>query len=88
MKLKTKEQLDNQIELLKKTFGDLLQSSNLQELQDFFKDNFNEEIVQVGDKMIFDFTALFNIVPEMRKKFKGDKIQPISVTYKRLDLIF
>ena len=88
MKIKSKEQLDTQIKLLKQTFGDLLQASNLSDIQKFFKDNFNEDIVQAGDKLIYDFAALFNIVPEMRRKFNGDNIQPITITYKRLDIIF
>ena len=58
---KTRLQLNNQIENLKQTFGDLLFASNIKDIRKFFKDNFNEEIIQVGDKLVFDLTAIFNI---------------------------
>lgn len=87
-KLKTREQLDNQIKLLQDTFGDLLFASNLEDLQKFFKDNFNRDIVQIGDKLIFDFNSLFRMSSKISKEFKNDPIQPITVTYRRLDIIF
>lgn len=86
--MKTKAQLDNQIELLKKTFGDLMFASDIASIRKFFKDNFNEDIIQIGDKLVFDFTALFGMSPKIKKTFKDDPVQPITVTYKRLDLIF
>ena len=85
---KTKAQLDAQIEGLKNTFGNLLYASNMKDLQKFFKDKFNRNIVQVGDKLVFDFHSLFGVSPKTRKQFKDDPIQPITVTYKRLDIIF
>lgn len=87
-RIKTRQQLDNQIENLKKTFGNLLFASNIQDIKKFFKDNFNEEIIQVGDKLIFDLNTIFRMSSKLRKEYKDDPIQPITVTYKRLDIIF
>ena len=87
-KIKTRQQLDNQIENLKQAFGDLLFASNIQDIRKFFKDSFNEEIIKVGDKLVFDLTPIFNISPKIKKEYKNDPIQPITITYKRLDIIF
>jgi len=88
-KIKSKAELDKQLEMLTRTFSDnILSKGNIADLREWFKDNFNEDIVQVGDKLTFDFHALFNIVPAIRKKFKNKPIQPITVTYKRSDIIF
>ncbi len=86
--MKTKAQLDKQIEELRNAFGNLLYASNIEELQKFFKNYFNKDIIQVGDHLIYDFTTLFNMSPKVRKQFNNDPIQSITVTYKRLDLIF
>lgn len=86
--MKTKEQLNKQIETIKNIFGDLLFASNIAELQKFFKNYFNRDIIQVGDKLVYELNALFSMSPEIKKKFKNDPIQPITVTYKRLDIIF
>lgn len=85
---KTKEQLDAQIEELRNTFGNLLFASNMRDLQKLFKDKFNRGIVQIGDHLVFDFKSLFGISPKIRKQFKNDPIQSITVTYLRLDIIF
>lgn len=85
---KTKAQLDAQIEGLKNTFGNLLFVNNMEDLQKFFKDKFNRDIVQVGDKLVFYFKSLFGISPKFKKQFNNDHIQPITVTYLRLDIIF
>ena len=85
---KTKAQLDAQIEGLRNAFGNLLFASNMEDLQKFFKDKFNREIIQVGDKLVYDLNSLFAMSPKMREQFNNDPIQPITVTYKRLDIIF
>lgn len=85
---KTRLQLDNQIENLKQTFGDLLFASNIKDIRKFFKDNFNEEIIQIGDKLVFDLTPIFNMSSKLKKEYNNDPIQPITITYKRLDIIF
>ena len=87
-KIKTRLQLDNHIETLKQTFGDLLFASNIKDIRKFFKDNFNEEIIQIGDKLVFDLTPIFNISSKLKKEYNNDPIQPITITYKRLNIIF
>lgn len=88
-KIKSKAELDKQLEMLTQAFPDnILSKGNIADLREWFKENFNEDIVQVGDKLTFDFHSLFNIVPNIRKKFKNKPIQPITVTYKRADIIF
>ena len=86
--MKTKEQLNKQIENIKNNFGDLLFASNIAELQKFFKNYFNRDIIQVGDKLVYDLSVLFDMSQKIRDKFNNDPIQPITVTYKRLDIIF
>lgn len=88
-KIKSKAELDKKLEMFTRIFSDnILSKGNIADLREWFKENFNEDIVQVGDKLTFDFHALFNIVPDIRKKFKNKPIQPITVTYKRADIIF
>lgn len=86
--MKTKSQLDKQIEDLRHAFGDLLFASNIASLQKLFKDKFNQDIIQIGDKLIFDFKSLFKMSSKIKNQFNNDYIQPITITYKRLDIIF
>ena len=87
--IKTRTELDKQLKMLIETFStNIMTNGNINDLRKWFKDKFNEDIVQVGDKLTFDFHSLFYMSPKWRNKFKGDPIQPITVTYKRVDIIF
>jgi hypothetical protein len=87
--MKTRKELDNQIAELKKTFGNsTLSMGSVGDLKEWFKDNFNKDIIKVGDKLTYNFDFLFHRVPKYRKKFNGDPIQPITITYLRCDIIF
>ena len=77
---------DNKIKEIKKYVADV--DPNLKELQKFFKDKFNMNIVKIGDQATYDFNALFYISPKVAKRFKNDPIQPITITYIRQDVIF
>ena len=77
---------DNKIKEIKKYVADI--DPNLKELQKFFKDKFNMNIVKIGDHATYDFNALFYISPKVAKRFKNDPIQPITITYIRQDVIF
>lgn len=85
---KSKVELDNKLNELRKVFKEPTINSNIADLRDWFKDNFNTDIIKVGSKLTYDFTTLFNITSEYRSKFNGDPIQPITVTYLRCDIIF
>ena len=82
----SKEELDKKLESIKEMVGTM--SPDLAELQRFFKDKFNPDIIKAGDKAIYDLRGVFNISPEIRKKFKKDPIQPITITYIRSGVIF
>ena len=86
-KIKSKEELDKKVKELQEYFN-VSYDSNLKELQKVFKDNFNQDILKVGDHAIFYLKSLFNMSPETKKKFKNDPIQPITITYIRQDVIF
>ena len=83
---KSKEELDKKVKDIQEFFGE--QPADLMSLQKFFKDKFNPDIIKVGSKAIYDLHFLFNISSEIRKKFKKDPIQPITVTYIRSGVIF
>ena len=87
--MKTKAELDNKLQELKNMFGEnALSNGSIADLRKWFKNYFNKDIVKVGDKLTFDFSGLFKMVPETKKKFNDDPIQPITVTYLRADIIF
>jgi hypothetical protein len=87
--MKTKAELDLQIDNLRKYFNcNVLTDGNIADLQKWFKNKFNRKIINVGDKLVFDFHVLFNMNADYREQFKNDYIQPITVTYLRLDVIF
>jgi len=90
-KRKTKEELDKKLEELRSCFGALTVKPTLGDLMAFFKESFNRDIVKVGDRLIFDFTQLFFMAGnkcELYKRFKGEPIQSITVTYIRCSVIF
>lgn len=88
-KVKSKSELDNKLKELKKAFeGPATINGSIGDLKKWFKDKFNEDIVQIGDKLIYDLNALFYMSPMIHKEFNDDPIQPITITYKRLDIIF
>ena len=87
----TKEELNKKLEELRSCFGALTVKPTLGDLMAFFKESFNKDIVKVGDRLIFDFTQLFFMggnKGELYKRFKGEPIQPITVTYIRGSVIF
>ena len=87
--MKTKAELDNKLQELKNMFGEnALSNGSIADLRKWFKNYFNKDIVKVRDKLTFDFSGLFKMVPETKKKFNDDPIQPITVTYLRADIIF
>lgn len=86
--IRKKSELDSKLQILKNTFGDTQYNGNIYELKKLFKDNFNTDIVKIGDELIFDFSTIFNMTTNYRKKFNNDPIQPITVTYLRADIIF
>ena len=77
---------DNQVKVIKDVAGKI--DPNLKELQKFFKNNFNQGIIKIGDHAIYDLNTIFYTSPQIKKKFKDDPIQPITITYIRLDVIF
>lgn len=84
-----KNELDEQLKILKENFStNIMTDGTIYDLRKYFKDKFNEDIVQVGDKLTFNFHSLCYTSPKWKKKFKNDPIQPITVTYKRADIIF
>ena len=87
--MKTKAELDNKLQELRKSFGEhAVTNGSIDDLRKWFKKYFNTGIVKVGDKLTYDFSTLFRMVPASQKKLKGDPIQPITVTYLRADIIF
>lgn len=81
------KELNNKVNELQKVF-DTKYDSNLKEIQKIFKDKFNPNIIKVGDKATFYLKAVFNISPDVKRRFKNDPIQPITITYIRKDVIF
>lgn len=88
MKKINRTELDKKVKTIKESFSDYIIDPNIKELLKFFKKSFNEDIIQIGDKLIYDFNALFVMSPSVKKKFKNDPIQPITITYKRADILF
>ena len=88
MKQKSRTELDKQVRIIKESLPGYTVDPNIKELMKFFKKTFNEDIVQIGDKLIYDFNALFEMSPSVKKKFNNDPIQPITITYKRADILF
>lgn len=88
MKQRSRIELDEQVRIIKESLPNYTIDPNIKELLKFFKKNFNEDIVQIGDKLIYDFNTLFTMSPSIKKKFKNDPIQPITITYKRADILF
>ena len=82
----TQEERDNQVRTIKEFVGKT--NPNLKELQRFFKDNFNPDIFKNGDQATYDLNSVFFASPKVKKRFKSDPIQPITITYIRLDVIF
>lgn len=83
----SKEELDNKIKGLKEAFN-VSYDTNLMEFQNVFKDNFNPNIIKVGDKATYYLKSVFYMSPEIKRRFKGDPVQPITITYIRQDVIF
>ena len=77
---------DNQVKVIKDVVGKI--DPNVKELQKFFKNNFNQGIIKIGDHAIYDLNTIFYTSAQIKKKFKDDPIQPITITYIRLDVIF
>ena len=77
---------DNQVKTIKEVIGKI--DPNLKELQKFFKDKFNMNIVKIGDHATYDLKSIFSISPKVKRRFKNDPIQPITITYIRQDIIF
>lgn len=82
------KELDKKIIELKNFFRGYMCDGSINDLEKHFKKHFNKGIIQVGDKLTFDFNTLFFIDPGMKKEFKNDPIQPITITYLRSDIIF
>ena len=60
---------DNQVKVIKDVVGKI--DPNLKELQKFFKNNFNQGIIKIGDHAIYDLNTIFYTSPQIKKKFKG-----------------
>ena len=87
--IENKEILNNKLSDLRKIFGEFTTSNaSIGNLKKYFKDYFNDEIIQIGGQFILDFTVLFNIDNKFKKKFNNEPIQPITITYKRCDVVF
>ena len=48
---------DNQVKVIKDVVGKI--DPNLKELQKFFKNNFNQGIIKIGDHAIYDLNTIF-----------------------------
>lgn len=86
--MKNHIELDNKVNELRKYLNFEPVDPNLGAIKNFFKDRFNPDIVHVGDKATFIFQTLFRMSSKLRKEFNNDPVQPITITYRRLDLIF
>lgn len=88
MEQKIKEELDKKVEELKKHFGkSRFVELNLANQLKFFKKDFNDKIFSKGKQCFFDLTPMFRN-KTFAKRFDNNPIQPITITYKRCDLIF
>ena len=90
MKIKKSiKELDKQVKELKKVFGKQTHiECSLDNLINFFKKSYNKDLFKKGDKCWLNLKTLCNSNPEYKKIFGTDYIQPITITYKRCDLIF
>lgn len=89
--MKSKEELDNQVENLKKYFGNARYLNlNIAEIKNNFKEYFNEDILKLRTKWFIDLSIFFKSADgnKWRKRFNNERFQPITITYKRCDLIF
>lgn len=86
---KSKKELDKQIKELKKHFGEQTHiECSLYNLMNFFKKSYNKQLFKKGDKCWLNLKSLCKTSQEYKKIFGNDYIQPITITYKRCDLIF
>lgn len=81
-----KKDLDNKVQYIKSLVSPI--DSNVKEIMGFFKDKFNYDIVKIGDHATYDLHSIFFVSPKVKKRFKNDPIQPITITYIRQDVIF
>ena len=86
-KIKSKEELDKKVEELRASL-DVEFDANIADIKKFFKDKFNPNILKIGDHATFYLKTAFHMSPEIKRKFKNDPIQPITITYIRQDVIF
>lgn len=86
---KSKEELDNKVKELKTHFKESTNiECSLDSLMKFFKKSYNKQLFKKGDKCWLNLKTLCKTSPEYKKIFGNDYIQPITITYKRCDLIF
>lgn len=88
----TKENLDKKLkEIYDSVGGRVNVSVSYGDLRDFFKKSFNDSIFAVGKKAVVDLSFQMKFASNKswwQKRFKNNPYQPVTITYRRLDLIF
>ena len=84
----TKEELDAKITELRQSFDPVLQPS-MKRMQEWFGSKYNDVFYE-SRKCWINLTIFFNGSngKSWRKKFNNCPIQPVTVTYRRCDLVF
>jgi len=87
-----KEELDKKLaEIHEAIGGKATVDVSYGDLEKFFKKSFNDEMFAVGRKVIIDLSMQMKWASNKawwRKRFKNNPYQPVTITYRRLDLIF
>ena len=86
----TKEEISNQINLIKKHFGDVLRiKPSVSELRKYFKDDYSD-ILGEGTKCLVDLHRffMFDQSRDWKGLFNNNPWQNITITYRRCDLVF
>lgn len=86
--MKTEQELNEKIKDLKESFDPILKPS-MNDMQKWFKKEYND-IFYEGRKCLINLRTFFN-GPNgslWRKRFNNEPIQPVTITYRRCDLVF
>lgn len=86
--MKTEQELNEKISQLKESFNPVLKPS-MNSMQEWFKDKYND-IFYENRKCLINLKTFFNGPngSSWKKRFDNNPIQPVTVTYRRCDLVF
>jgi len=85
----TKEEIKNQIESIRKAFDNFKLKPSMSNLIDYFGKDYTD-VFKKGTKAYIDLDMFFEYdkTRNWKKLFDNNPWQPITITYRRLDIIF